>query len=260
MPEVTKHDPGMFCWSELATSDTAGAKKFYTGLFGWTIKDMDIGPGGPYTILQLRGKDVGALYPMMPEQKSSGMPPNWLPYVSVKNADETLKKAETQGGKKVWGPMDVMDKGRMAVLQDPTGAHFAMWQPKSHYGAQIVNEAGSMCWNELMTNNVDAAGRFYTQTFGWTTEQVGGLTGPYTLFKSGKDNAAGMMAITKEMGPMPPHWLVYFATDNCDRTASKAKELGAKIYMPPTDIPNIGRFAVCGDPQGAAFAFIQMTS
>ena len=100
MTEIAKHEPGSFSWAELATSDPAAAKKFYTSLFGWSIKDNPMGPGPDdvYTLLQIGGKDVAALYKMMKEQAQQGVPPNWMCYVTVENADETAKKAKSLGG------------------------------------------------------------------------------------------------------------------------------------------------------------------
>jgi hypothetical protein len=137
MVEKSKHDPGTFCWVELATSDGAAAKKFYTSLFGWTVDDVP-GGGGIYTMLQKNGKDAGALYQLGPEQQ--GVPPHWNSYVCVQSADGTAAVAKKLGGNIIMEPFDIMEHGRMAVVQDPTGAVFSLWQPKGHIGAQVVNE------------------------------------------------------------------------------------------------------------------------
>lgn len=255
MTEVSKYEPGMFCWVELATKDGGAAKNFYKSLFRWGSDDLPI-EGGNYTMLQKNGKQAGALYEMGPEQK--GTPPRWNSYVSVANADETAAKAEKLGGKVLLEPFDVMDQGRMANLQDPTGAPFAIWEPKKHRGAEVVNEPGFFCWNELYTTDPKRAGDFYSSLFGWTREPMPTPTGEYTIFKKGDAQAAGMMKIPKEMGPVPPHWLVYFAVEDSDKTVEKAKGMGAEVHVPPTDIPNIGRFAVLDDPQGAGFAVIRL--
>ena len=153
MTEVTKHEPGSFSWAELATSDPQSAKKFYTGLFGWSIKDNPMGEGFVYTLLQIGGKDVAALYQLMKEQAEQGVPPNWMCYVAVENADETAKKARSLGGKIMAEPFDVMDYGRMAVIQDPEGAIISIWQPMTHSGVQRVDEPGTMSWCELSTRD-----------------------------------------------------------------------------------------------------------
>jgi predicted enzyme related to lactoylglutathione lyase len=259
MPEFTKHDPGMFCWYELGTSDTDAAKKFYGMLFGWGAVDTPAAPGMTYTLLQLKGKDVGALYQLTDEHKKLGVPPHWLTYVSVASADESAEKATALGGKVTMGPFDVMDVGRMAVIEDPTGAVFAIWQAKSHPGARLKDETNTFCWSELATSDVDKAKEFYTQLFGWGTKS--GDMGPmvYTELMNGSTPIGGMLPIAAEWGNVPPHWLNYIAVEDCDGLANNAKEQGANIISPPMDIPNVGRFAVIQDPQGAVFAIIKLT-
>ena len=170
MTEVTKHEPGSFSWAELATSDPQGAKEFYSGLFGWSIKDNPMGPSADdiYTLLQISGQDVAALYKMMKEQAAQGVPPNWMCYVTVEDADETAKKAKSLGATVITEPFDVMDYGRMAVIQDPEGAIFSIWQPMKHIGVRRVEEPNTMCWCELQTRDAAKAGKFYTNLFGWS--------------------------------------------------------------------------------------------
>ena len=146
----------------------------------------------------------------------------------------------------------------MAVVQDPTGAVFALWQAKEHKGAGIYNGPGLFCWNELGTTDTQKAGEFYSNVFGWTREGFSASPIEYTMFKNGDRGAGGMYKITPEMGPIPPHWLVYFAVDDCDAKVQKATELGARVMKPADDIPSVGRFAILLDPQGAAFAIIKL--
>jgi predicted enzyme related to lactoylglutathione lyase len=255
MAEIKKHEPGTFCWVELATKDGPAAKKFYTSLFDWGVNDVP-SDAGTYSMVQKKGKDAGALYQQGPEEKA--IPPHWNSYVRVDSADDTAAKAKKLGGTVLLGPFDVMEHGRMAVIQDPTGAVFSLWEPKDHIGAEVVGEPSSFCWNELYTSDAKKAGDFYSNLFGWSREPMQTPTGEYTIFKKGDAQAAGMMQISKEMEAMPPHWMVYFAVDDSDRTVEKAKGMGARVMVPPTDIPNIGRFAILNDPQGADFAVIRL--
>ena len=157
-------------------------------------------------------------------------------------------------------PFDVMDVGRMAVVQDPTGAMFCLWQAGMNPGVGLYNVPNSLCWNELVTPDTEKAGEFYSTLFGWTrnVQQFGPMT--YTTFQNNERPAGGMYSPTPEMGNVPPHWLAYFAVDDCDAMIEKAVGLGAKSCMPATDIPGTGRFAVLQDPQGAAFAIIKLTA
>jgi predicted enzyme related to lactoylglutathione lyase len=258
MQEVTQYKPGTFCWVELGTSDGAAAKNFYTQLFGWEIEDHPMGPAGVYTMLKLNDKDVAALYELMPDMKAQGIPPHWMSYVSVESADESAEKAKAEGATIMNGPFDVFTVGRMAVVKDPSGAVFSLWQAKDHKGAGIYNVPGSFCWNELGTNDTKTAGEFYSNLFGWTRQQMPAGPIEYTMFQNGDRAAGGMYKITPEMGPIPPHWLVYFAVDDCDAKVQKATELGARVMKPADDIPGVGRFAILVDPQGAAFAIINL--
>lgn len=258
MQETPEYAPGTFCWVELATSDSEAAKKFYTELFGWSFDDNPMGPGMVYTMLKLDGKEVGALYKLMPHLEQQGVPPHWMSYVATGSADDTAAKAKTAGGTVLQEPFDVMDFGRMAVIQDPTGAVFSTWQAGTHKGAAVVNQPNSFCWNELVTTDTSKASAFYTGLFGWGTDvqQFGPME--YTMFTNGDKPAGGMFQLTPEMEGIPPHWLTYFAVDDCDAKAQRAVELGAAIMKPADDIPGIGRFAILKDPQGAAFAIIKL--
>lgn len=259
MTEVTRHEPGSFSWTELATTDPKGAKNFYTALFGWTYTDGPMGPGPEdiYTRLQLHGGDVGALYPMMSEQRTQGVPPFWLCYVTVKSADEAARKTKDLGGKVCAEPFDVMDYGRMAILMDPSGATLAVWQPGTHPGVARFGEAGAPCWLELATRDVPEAKAFYRGLFGWgmLEPKSGGFE--YTEIQRDGRSMGGIYPIAPEMGPMPPSWTVYFQVADCHASAAKAKSLGGKLFVEPKDLEGVGRFAVVQDPQGAVFSIFQ---
>jgi len=256
--EINNAKPGNFCWFELATSDQAAAKKFYGGLFGWTANDAPMGPDAFYTTFQLRGKKVGAAYAQRPDEVQQGVPPHWATYVTVTNVDQAVAKAKSLGGTVMAGPMDVAEHGRMAVLHDPRGAAINLWQAKQHQGVALWGEVGTFCWSELLTRDTTAAARFYTALFGWKTKVTEGAGFPYTHWQNDGADIGGMMGIMAQWGSMPPHWVNYVQVNNCDDAAAKAASLGGKICMPPTDIPNTGRFATVQDPQGAAFSVIAL--
>lgn len=255
MATRTEYAHGEFSWADLATTDPAAAKRFYGTLFGWQLEDMPAGPGMTYTMGRLKNQYVAALYALDKERQSQGVPPHWLPYINVRNADDTARKVAQGGGKVLQGPFDVFDAGRQVSIQDPTGAYLALWQAKKHIGAGVINETGAICWNELMTPNVDVAGQFYRTTFDWTAEPMDmGPAGTYTIFKAGTTQVGGMMERPPQMKDVRPHWLTYFAVSDCDDAAKNVEELGGKVVRAPDDIPNVGRFAVCLDGQGAEFA------
>src|SRR5260221_3209963 len=244
MPIKTKHEPGTFSWAELATTDTAAAKKFYGPLLGWEFDDMPAGPDMIYSMSKVGGQHVGGLFNIHGDMK--GMPPSWASYVTVEDVDATAKKVTANGGKLVKEPFDVMDVGRMAVAQDPTGAVLCLWTAKKHIGAGVLHDPGAMTWNELFTSDVDRAGKFYVSVFGWTTTPVDvGPIGTYTLFgRAGeKSNVGGMMPLGPQMKSVPPHWLVYFRVTDVDKSAKNVPELGGQDISPPIEIPKSCRLS-----------------
>src|SRR5919197_2424863 len=145
MGERTQHAPGTFSWADVTTTDQEAAKAFYTGLFGWEIEDVPVGEGVFYSMARVGGRDVAAISPQPPQQRDAGVPPVWNSYITVESADAAAERAAELGATVHAPPFDVMDAGRMAVIQDPQGAFFMVWQPKSHHGAQLVNAPGALC-------------------------------------------------------------------------------------------------------------------
>jgi uncharacterized protein len=259
MAEFTAHASGTFSWPELSTSDQKAGVAFYRALFGWDLNDTPMGPDGTYSMFLMRGKEVAAAAGQRPEERAQGVPSHWNSYVTVTNVDETVKKAQSLGGKVFAPPFDVMDAGRMAVLQDPTGAVFQVWQAGKSIGAKILNEPGALCWTELTTTDTAAAEKFYTQLFGWVPKHSApSSVMEYTEFSVGGTPSIGMMAKPKDMpAHIPSYWMPYFQVADLDASVAKAKELGARVMVPPQEIPNTGRFAIVSDPQGAVFALFR---
>src|ERR1700676_1881559 len=167
MPHVDKHAPGDFCWIELATTDQNAAKKFYSSLFGWVANDMPMGPDSFYTIFRLQAKDCAAGYTMGADERGQGVPSHWNLYIAVDNADAAADKAASLGAKVLAPAFDVFDAGRMAVLEDPTGAIFTVWQATRNTGIGIIGEPGAFCWADLSTSDTGRAQKFYADLFGW---------------------------------------------------------------------------------------------
>jgi predicted enzyme related to lactoylglutathione lyase len=273
MPERDGYIPGVPCWIDTSQPDPEAAAVFYGGLFGWEFEDaMPPDSPGKYFIGRLRGGDVAAVG-SVPE----GAPPMavWNTYVWVESADETASKAKDAGGSVVMEPFDIMDAGRMAVLMDPDGAAFCVWQAKEHKGARIVNEAGSLNFNGLNTRNVEGAKSFYGSVFGWQTltleggAQMWAMPGYGDHLEQGnpdlrkqmaevgaptgfEDVVASINPIPDDQPDAPAHWSVTFAVDDADATAAKATELGGNVIVPPFDAPWV-RMTIIGDPQGATF-------
>jgi predicted enzyme related to lactoylglutathione lyase len=255
MTAIKKYLPGEFCWTDLGTTNVAAAKKFYKSLFGWTSTDFPMSVDSKYTIFQIKGKDVCALYPMMDEQKKMKAPPAWIPFINVKSVDGTVKKAKAAGGKTISPPMDVGDMGRMAVVQDPTHAMFSLWQAHKHPGAQLKNVPGTVCWQDLNTPKPAAAAKFYTKVVGWKVADQDFSGNAYHLFKIGKLNECGMWP--EPMKKLPPSWITYWQVADCAKSVAKVKKLGGKVLMGMTVVPEMCSFAIFKDPQGAVFGVLE---
>ena len=257
MEEIKDYKNGVFCWVDLATSDTDGAKKFYADLFGWTAKDMPEQNGMVYTMLYLDDKPVGALYAICEEMKKMNIPPNWLPYVSVDNCDETTAKAKEFGCNFQMEPTNVGNEGRMAVMMDPEGAVVGLWQAKDYSGAMLKNVPGAMCWNEHGSHEPEKSIPALEKVFGWTskTEKMGDME--YTTFLLGEEMVGGLYIMPEMLKDIPSHWMPYFQTDNIDLLIEKATAGGGEILMPKAHAEGVGYFVVVRDPQGAAFGVVQ---
>lgn len=248
---VTKFPHGVFSWTDVASTDIAKTKTFLTSLFGWTAEDMPTGKSMPdYTMFKLDGHYVaGGSATFAPD-----MPSYWTSYINVDDVDTVVSLVQEQGGKVTVPAMDVFESGRMAVIQDPTGAHVGLWQPKNHIGAGIVNTVGAMCWNELYTPDLAKAKAFYYNVFHWDYD-MDDISGYATIKNNGRMNG-GMMQITEEMQGMVPCWITYFTVLNLDASIARVKELGGMVHMTRDIDP--GKIAMISDPAGAHCILMEM--
>ena len=272
MPEREGYIPGVPSWVDTNQPDPDAALPFYRGLFGWEFEDvMPADVEGTYFVGRIRGGDVAAIGSI-----PDGAPPmaSWNTYIWVANADETVSKVRGVGGGVAMEPFDVLDSGRMAVLTDPEGAVFCVWQAQRHRGAQVVNEHGSLNFNGLATRDPERAKAFYGSVFGWQMlalpaglmwtlpgygehleERSPGLRRQMTAMGAPDgfiDVVAALNPIAEDDIDTPPHWSVTFAVDDADAAAAKAIELGGEIVGGPSDAP-WSRIVVIKDPQGATF-------
>lgn len=257
MANIEKHPAGSFCWIELHTTDQPAANKFYASLFGWDVQDMPMGPNEFYTIFKLQGRDAAAGCTLRPDERSQGIPPHWLIYITVANADEAVAKAQQLGAKILAPAFDVMDAGRMAVVQDPTGAIFCPWQANRNQGIGIAQVHGTLCWADLSTDDPKRASEFYSKFFGWQIASDPNDKSGYMHIKNGEHFIGGVPPAAYRQPGVPPHWMAYFQVDDVDATAAKAKQMGANLYLPPTTMEGVGRMSVIADPQGAVFSIFK---
>jgi predicted enzyme related to lactoylglutathione lyase len=249
--------PGLFGWVDLATSDVDRARDFYSGLFGWEMEEIPTPMGVSYTMCRLGGKQVAGMGPQPPGMAAAGVPSTWNSYVMVESADRTCSAAEAAGAAVVMPAMDVMTQGRMAMIADPSGAVFGIWEPRDHEGAEVFNVPGALTWNELQTRDLAAAMPFYSEVFGWRWEEMpdsGGYQVAHLDAKEGPDTSnGGAMSMPEGVPPeAPSYWAVYFAVESCEDATALAERLDGSVFLPPMAM-GPGVFSGVTDPTGAMF-------
>jgi predicted enzyme related to lactoylglutathione lyase len=281
MPERDRYLPGVPCWVDTSQPDPDAAAAFYRDFFGWEFEDaMPPDAPGRYLMARLHGGLVAAIGS---EPDGAAAPhPTWNTYIAVASADVITDRAREAGGNVVMEPFDVMDAGRMALLGDPEGAVFAIWEARGNIGAEVVNEHGALNFNALNTRDVARAKEFYGAVLGWKTIDVGGGSEMWTLPGYGdelesktpglrkmmaemgapvgfEDVVAAIVSISPDQPNLPAHWSVTFGVDDADAAAAKAESLGASVVVPPFDAPWV-RTTTIRDPQGAVFIASQFVA
>jgi len=247
--------PNEFLWADLSSTDDAAADKFYSRVFGWAWQEMPLGETMVHRDAQLGGHLIAGLDPVMP---GSGQPTAWTNFVAVTDIDKTVAAVKHLGGSVAMPPMDVMGAGHMAVLMDPAGAAFGLWQPGTHTGADAVNQPGTSTWFELATDDVAGARKFYSELFGWEWDRIEGSDMEYWTAKlNGAPAFAGLMAKPAEMGEMPNFWAAYFGVADVDAAAGEIQAAGGTVVAGPMRM-GPGKGVCVLDPQGGYFVAYQM--
>ncbi|MEU4836043.1 VOC family protein [Streptosporangium sp. NPDC023615] len=248
---TTRYVPGAPNWIDLGTPDVDAAAAFYGSLLGWSFQSAGPHSGG-YGFFELDGKVVAAAGPLTQEGAVSA----WMPYFRTADADATAKAVEQAGGTVRIAPDDVFTKGRMAGFTDPGGAEFAVWQPGTIKGLDLVTENGSLAWLELYVPEPDAVQPFYHAVLDWRIQDIRFGDMPYLLLSTAGDDSQDLGGVMRLQEGDRPHWLSYFEVADCDAAVDRVRELGGDVVAPAADIEDVGRFAVVTDPFGARFAVI----
>lgn len=255
MAKIDKHPYGAPSWVDLASTDGAAAKKYYTELFGWSAEDMPMDDTGTnfYTMYSVGGRHVAASFQQPKEM--AGMPSFWQTYFNVENADACVERVKAAGGTVMSGPDDVFDSGRMLVCQDPQGGVFMLWQAKQHIGMGLKSEPGSVAWVELMTSDQSGAFDFYEKVLGAKRQVERTPTGmDYGMLGVDGQPVAGVMSRPDQN--IPTHWGVYFEVASVDAAVAKSDSLGGGRMFEKMDI-DFAWVAGLKDPQGAYFALME---
>ena len=257
MPEFTSYATGTPCWVDVTSPELDRSVSFYSDHFGWEAEQDPRPEAGGYTMFKKNGKYVAAGSPPFPGSQppsSAPAPAHWTTYIASDDVDGSVARIGEAGGSVLVEPFDVFDAGRMAVVQDPAGATFGIWQAGAHHGAELANEPGSLTWNECQTTDAERAEKFYRAVFAYDVEAVQMDAGPlYRVLKIDGKSVGGLMPIRPEMGEVPPNWATCFAVEDADAACARTDDLGGRVLASPLDLPRIGRFAVLQDPVGAVF-------
>ena len=258
-----EYQPGVPCWVDAMQPDPEASKQFYGDLFGWTFE----GSGdeeGEYFVARVNGSDVAGIG----TQPSPETPPLWSTYVQVASADAAAARVERAGGRVIVAPVDAMPAGRLAIVADPAGATFGLWEPGIRDGAQLVNAPSAWSMSQLTTPDSDGAAAFYGEVFGWETEEfaMGDMKGALLRLPGYVGGTAtqpvprDVVAVMFPAGPdAPPAWSVDFWVADIDAAVATATAGGGSVVAPVFDT-GVGRSAVLTDPQGAVFGVTQIGS
>ncbi|TFZ07226.1 VOC family protein [Ramlibacter henchirensis] len=255
---------GRFFWIELMTTDIDAAKAFYTQAIGWDTQPFDGPPPPgmeeqPYTLWTAAGVPIGGLMKLPEQARSMGAPPHWMASIGTPNVDASVEIVKELGGQVHMAPMDVPQVGRVAVVADPQGASFGLYQPAQPPDAPAEPKVGERSWSELLAGNWQQAWKFYERLFGWqkTGSTEMGPMGTYQLFGLDGQTLGGMFTKPAEV-PAPPHWLYYFRVRDVNAAVARIQAGGGKVLNGPMVVPDGSTIAQCMDPQGAVFA-VHMT-
>ncbi len=259
--EDTSFIPGSVCWLAVSTTDPAGSRDFYAGLFGWTYQ-IDPDPRRrPYATALCGGRRVAGLAGA-PVQ--AGQPATWTLYLASANVTHTAEVLAQWGGRMLYGPADVPGQGRVLIGADPTGAVIGFWQPATRWMFHTA-DPGALFWAELNTWEGARADGFFANLFGYHQQQIGdGTDLDYTTWSRGGQIMLGRLQLNEVWAApdIAAHWMLHFAVDpqtGTDAAVDRVLELGGRVDIDPYDT-ELGRIARVADPSGAAFALIDPTT
>ncbi|MER5866299.1 VOC family protein [Kitasatospora sp. NPDC002040] len=243
---ITANRPGRPCWVEQGSADPQAAQAFYGELFGWRAAPDPRPEAGGYTVMLLGDDPVAGITPLV----APGQPTVWTVSIASADADATAATATAAGARVLMAPAEVLELGRFAVLADPAGAVFSVWQARAFQGAAVYDQPGAAGWIELATRDVAGALAFYPELFGWSVSPGES----YTQWGLDGTDFGGVLDMGEQFpADLPPYWMPYFAAADVDLAAERAVGLGAEAVLPPTDVPDGPRLAVLKDPLGAVF-------
>ncbi|WP_436774966.1 VOC family protein [Yinghuangia sp. YIM S09857] len=256
---TTQYTPGSPIWVDLATPDLDASAAFYSEVLGWEFESQAEAAGN-YGVFRLDGRIAAAAGPC----REDGGAAAWTLYFHTADADALAKAVERAGGAVRYPPSDVFGAGRTAHFADRAGARFAAWQPGDVKGLEVVDDAGSLAWTELLTADTVGATEFYGAVFAWQfgLAPVPGID--YTVItpaaqEGGGRETGGIVALPPGVpgSDAAPQWYPYFEVGDCDTAVERAVGNGASVIVAADDLPGVGRMTMLADSFGARFNVIK---
>ncbi|RIV40546.1 VOC family protein [Micromonospora radicis] len=249
--------PGEAVWVELCTPRPEQAEDFYRVLFGWTVRTERLGTT-TYRMCSLQGRDVAGISDAA--GLHGGRPRGWIAYFAVEDIHRSAAQAVALGGELVTPPRYLPAAGTGAVVIDPFGAAFGLYQGESRAGVQVLNSDGALCWNELDTGEPERSVAYYRTLFGYTIRERddGPTARPYTLLMLGDVPVAGVLELDNDWPNLiPAKWITYFAVADLDDALATVCALGGTPTIGPVGSP-YGRLHLVKDPGGHTLCLIQL--
>jgi len=251
------HAPGTPCWFDLLSPDAEAAAAFYAQLFGWTY-DVSGPEEGRYHTAMVDGRPAAGIGQ---RQEGTHAPSAWTVHLAAGDVAAMADRVTELGGSVLNEPAEVRGLGHLAIVQDPGGAVFGLWQPLTHQGFGVTHQHGTMGWCEVNVPDGEAAKAFYAELMGAEARRLRSDAVPTVYYVLWKDDeaVAGILEMTAERQGVPPHWVPYFEVADCDAVARAAEQAGGTVSVQPFDT-EYGRIAVVTDPFGAVFSVNQTTA
>jgi len=247
---------GDFIWCDLATGDPAGASAFYTEIFGWRETGAIEIDTGPYRVFSCAGGEVAGVYEMPGKFQSMGLPNFWMSYIEVDDVSQAVETANRHGGKVELGPIDFFDGASVALIRDPLGAGFTVYQGPPLGTAVQTPKPGQRVWHSLHTSDAKAVMPFYESLFGWAREET--ATGSVFARDSAGGKIAEIQELSEEVRGSFVYWVIHFGVASVEETERRAESKGGRIASRFED-QTVGRTSLLYGPDNAGFCISQVT-
>ncbi len=243
--------PGKIVWHDLLSEDPAAARRFYGGLFGWTFRDVGLGRGQSYTVIEHDGRVIGGLVDARPLARDVNVS-RWIPVLSVPDMNRAMATVRAAGATVYQAPLDIPQRGIVAVIADPQGAVLTLLEPHGGDPPDRSAEPGDWLWNEIWSSDPDASLAFYQSLVpGYTVERAGDDESTYRYLSAGAAPRAGVLP--KPVERIADTWMAYVRVTDPTAVAAAAEALGGEVLLSPRTDPRGGEVAILNDPTGAGF-------